>query len=256
MQVETSSSAIRHLYAVSNDSSARDVARLALRQLQDAAVNRLYRRQPPTHSRLLNLGCGDCLYPGWVNADRFRTGYWIVKLGGVLRGEYRLPDWFLDAGAPWRCADDHWDGIYTEHMLEHLSYREAVVALGEMLRTLGPGRWARIIVPDLQLYVDFCNGLRPNCEFRTRFAHGAEAISFLTQNFGHVSTWDGALLTAVLTEIGFVNVRVVAYGVGSDPALLRDSQGRRWESVYVEAQKAARGAEPRREGQPLEACLS
>lgn len=256
MQVDTSPSAIRHVSAASIDSSQRDVARLALQRVQDAVINRLYRRPPPGHSRLLNLGCGDCVYPGWINADRFRTGYWLSKLGGLFRGEYRLPDWLLDACAPWRCADDHWDGIYTEHLIEHLPYHEAVFVMREMLRTLRPGKWARIIVPDLQRYLDFCNGRRGNDAFTERFAYGAEAISFLTQNFGHVSTWDGTLLEAVLSEVGFVNVRIVAFGEGSDPRLIQDSTQRRWESVYVEAQKPASAGNAPTSTRPLAECLS
>ena len=256
MQVETQPSAIARLSLLSVDNTGHDVARLVLRHAQDGVVNRLYRRPPPATSRLLNLGCGDCLYPGWVNADRFRTGYWMKQFGDLVKGRLRLPDWFLDAGSPWRCADDHWDGIYTEHMLEHLSYRESVFVMREMLRTLKPGAWTRIIVPDLGRFVDFYNGDRRDPEFVERFTFGAEAISFLTQNFGHVSAWDGTLLQAVLTEVGFGEVRVVSFGEGTDPRIIKDSPDRRWESVYVEAQKAARDAEPRPADQPLEECLS
>lgn len=254
MQVEAQEPAIAHILRVSADNSAQDVARLALRHAQDAAVNLLYRRRPPGRSRLLNLGCGDCLYPGWVNADRFRTGYWLMQVGGLLSRRLRLPDWFLDAGERWRCADDYWEGIYTEHMLEHLSYREAVAVTREMLRTLQPGAWARIIVPDLARFVDFYNGDRRDPEFTERFAFGAEAISFLTQNFGHVSAWDGTLLRAVLSELGFANVRIVSYGEGTDPRLIKDSPTRRWESVYVEAQKPPDGYQ-RATGPELAACI-
>src|SRR6185312_8066977 len=103
MQVEIINSSIRHISEVSVESSARDVARLALQHLQDAVVNTFYRFPPPKTSRLLNIGCGDSLYPGWVNADRFRTGYWLVNLGGVIKGKYRLPDWVLDAASRWNC---------------------------------------------------------------------------------------------------------------------------------------------------------
>lgn len=254
MQVEAQQSAIAHLIGVSADNRAQDVARLALRHLQDWVVNRVYRRRPPAHSRLLNLGCGDCLYPGWVNADRFRTGYWLTKLGGLVSSRLHLPDWVLDAAEPWRCPDDHWDGIYTEHMLEHLSYRDAVAVLREMLRTLRPGAWARIILPDLGRFIDFYNGDRGGRDFTERFAFGAEAISFLTQNFGHISTWDGALLEAVLREVGFANVRIAAYGEGTDARLLRDSPDRRWESVYVEAQKPSRAADRGASSPALAAC--
>jgi hypothetical protein len=125
----------------------------------------------------------------------------------------------------------------------------------EMLRTLRPGAWVRIILPDLGRFIDFYNGDRREPEFVARFAHGAEAISFLTQNFGHESAWDGALLQAVLSELGFANARIVQFGEGSDPRLIKDSPGRRWESLYVEAQKPAAETAPQHEARPLEACL-
>jgi hypothetical protein len=70
-----------------------------------------------------------------------------------------------------------------------------------------------------------------------QFPNGAIAISSLTQQWGHVSTWDKHLLIDILAEIGFVNVSQVDFQQGSDKSLLRDYQGRKWESLYVEAQK-------------------
>lgn len=231
-------SVIARLHAASvDDRTLKGVARLALQQLQDAAVNLFYHRRPPKGSRLLNLGCGEDHYPGWVNADRFRTAFLISRLGGLLRGQYRLPGWVLDARARWNCPDDYWEGIYTEHMLEHLSYDEVIGTLREMLRTLQPGGWARIVLPDLRHYVDFYNGTRVDEEFASRFAYGAEAIAFLTQKWGHVSVWDATLLSEVLKEIGFVKISEVSYRRGTDQRLLRDSLRRQHESLYVEARK-------------------
>lgn len=235
-------STIERLAAVSSDQMyiARFVSTLLFR-LQDLVLHNVYSPKPPGHSRLLNLGCGDIQFDGWVNADRMRVAYLMLNAGKVLRGKLKLPEWVIDAASSWNCADDYWEGIFTEDVLEHLSYNKGVVALREALRTLQPGAWIRILLPDLQRYVEFCNGKtegRPtNAWFDEQFEYCAEAIAYLTQNQGHASVWEPRLLSAALSELGFVNIAVVSYGCGSDPRLIKDSASRRHENLYVEAQK-------------------
>jgi predicted SAM-dependent methyltransferase len=159
----------------------------------------------------------------------------------VLRGKLKLPEWVLDATSKWNCPDDYWDGIFTEDVLEHLSYNDAVFTLKEALRTLRPGRLIRIVLPDIQRYIEFYNDKTANRSanqwFEERFAFGAEAIAYLTQNQGHASVWDSYLLSTVLKEIGFVNVAMVSFNRGSDRRLQMDRSSGCHESLYVEAQK-------------------
>jgi predicted SAM-dependent methyltransferase len=178
-----------------------------------------------------------------VNADRLRIPYFLLNAKSMMRRQLKLPDWIFDAAYKWNCPDDYWEGIYTENVLEHLSYRDVVVALKEAYRTLQPGRWLRVLLPDLKRYIEFYNGKASgqatNGWFNERFAHGAEAIAFLTQNQNHASVWDGKLLSAVLAEIGFANVAEVTFGCGADRRLIKDNISGRHESLYVEAQKPA-----------------
>ncbi len=37
----------------------------------------------------------------------------------------------MDATKPWKCPDNYWDGIFTEYVLEHFSYKDAIFAIGE-----------------------------------------------------------------------------------------------------------------------------
>lgn len=237
-------SAIDRITAVSSDQIflGRFVSLLLFRA-QYFVLHRIYGPRPPKHSRLLNLGCGDSHLDGWVNADRLRITYLLLNARKVLQKSLKLPDWTIDAAWRWNCPDNYWEGIYTENVLEHLSYRDVVVTLKEVLRTLQPGRWLRVLLPDLARYVEFynskANGTPANSWFEERFAFGAEAIAFLTQNQSHASVWDARLLSAVLAEIGFTNVATVAFGCGSDPRLMMDNVAGRYESLYVEAQKPA-----------------
>ena len=222
---------IERVSALSIDyGTARSGLRVLYHRFQNALINGLWRRPPPPHSRLLNLGCGGVHYPGWTNADR-------LNLNALLHRHHRFPDWLLDATHPWNCPNDHWEGVYSEHMLEHLPYRDAIRVLREIHRTLKPGHWLRIIVPDAQLAVEFYNGRQTDSTFAQRFRYGAEALTNLAQRWGHVSVWDAPLLTAVLREIGFESVTTVAFGQGTDETLIHDSPARRWESLYIEARK-------------------
>ena len=201
--------------------------KLTINRLIDAIANTFFSKHPPTHSNLLNIGCGyEDKRPDFINADRL-----------MYDGKLLFEDWTLDASKPWRCHDNHWEGIFTEHMIEHLSYQGALVCLREAMRTLRPGKWIRIVVPDLGRYVEFYNNGTADIAGSEKFAFGAEAISCLTQNWGHSSVWDETLLTAVLGEIGFINITRVDFGQGTDKRLIIDKPERRAESLYVEAQK-------------------
>jgi predicted SAM-dependent methyltransferase len=191
----------------------------------------VFRRGPPDVGEisLLNLGCGPHVFPGWVNADDY-----AFKRG--LRERSFRPNWRLDITRPWRCLANHWDGVFTEHVLEHVSYSQAIFVLRECLRTLKPGAWLRISVPDLGAYVSLYEGRQSRPEFAS-FPHPAIGLSFLTQMHLHRSVWDGGLMVRVLTELGFADARAVAFGVGADPRLIRDDPDKAHESLYVEARK-------------------
>ena len=186
-------------------------------------------RKPPqqdVREQFLHLGCGTKIWEGWVSADFFVGRYW------------RLPKsfWMLDLRYPLQCDGDYWNGIFSEHTLEHLYPAEVRNLLGEMLRTLKPASWLRISVPDLEKYVSFYTNKQGHAEF-SQWATGAEAIRSLTQDWGHRSLWDSELLKRTVSEAGFVNVREVGFMEGTDERLCKESRSRRWESLYLEAQK-------------------
>jgi hypothetical protein len=199
--------------------------------LEREVCHRIMRRPPPELAgpRLLNLGCGPHIYKGWVNADDY-----AFKRG--LRENTFRPNWRLDITRPWRCPEGFFHGLFSEHVIEHVSYSEAVHVFREAFRTLEPGSWIRISVPDLAKYVRFYQG-EPQASGFQDFPERALGVSFLTQMHMHRSTWDAALLTRVLTEIGFAAVREVVFGQGSDPRLIRDDPDKAHESLYVEARR-------------------
>jgi len=207
-------------------------AKHLLWRIESLVGHTLYRRPPPkagAHPPLLHLGCGGEKFDGWVNAD-------FYNFHDLLRNRRFVPDWMLDLTRPIRCPDGYWDGVFTEHTLEHLTYDECFFALAEVHRMLRDGAWVRVVVPDIAKYVAYYLGDPPDERFK-RLPKGPEAISNVTQCWGHKSVWDGQLLCSVLREIGYSNVREVAFNEGSDGRLVKDSAERAWESLYVEGQR-------------------
>lgn len=178
------------------------------------------------NGRFLHLGCYDHIFEGWVNADFF-----FVRTRGNGK-----PDWKVDLRYPLNCDDNVWDGVFTEHTLEHLYPAHALSLLKEIRRTMRSGAWLRVSVPDLGKYVGYYNGDISDGEFK-QWPTGCEAIRSLAQNWMHLSLWDCGLLKRFLEEAGFNNIRETGFMQGTDKRLLKDLPERKWESIYVEAQK-------------------
>lgn len=207
------------------------VAQGAFYRLERTIGDAFFRRSPPPigEPRLLNLGCGPHIFEGWVNADDY-------AFKRQLRERAFRPNWRLDITRPWKCPSSHWDGIFTEHVLEHVTYSEAIGVMRECLRTLKTGAWLRVSVPDVRTYVELYEGRLARPEFDP-IPHPAVGISFLTQMHLHRSAWDADLMARVLTELGFADAQPASFGVGADPRLVRDDPDKAHESLYVEARK-------------------
>ncbi|MBW2663163.1 MAG: hypothetical protein JRD93_14515 [Deltaproteobacteria bacterium] len=180
-------------------------------------------------NNLLHLGCGSNKFDGWVNAD-FYSGIKFWKK------HKNRPDWMLDLRYPLNCDNNVWDGVFSEHTLEHLYPNQALSLLKELYRTMRKGAWLRISVPDLAKYVDYYSGEQVNETFK-RWPTGCEAVRSLTQNWIHLSVWDNKLLSRFLKEAGFTNIQEVGFKEGTDSKLFKDNEERSWESFYMEAKK-------------------
>ena len=202
-------------------------------ELKSFLGRKFFTRKPPltAGTNLLHLGSGTYKLANWINADFFLLRFWN------WHNCPHKPDWMLDLRYPLNCEDNVWDGVFSEHTLEHLYPAHALQLLKELHRTMKPGAWLRISVPDLGKYVEFYQKQPVNEEFSNTWDNGCEAIRNLTQNYIHLSVWDRELLARFLTEAGFSNIQEVAWGKGSDSRLFQDRSDRQWESLYLEAQK-------------------
>ena len=91
--------------------------------------------------------CGD----GWLNSDFIFTRLPV----GFVCEDWRTGRYILrqDAGHRWPFEDNSFDGIYSEHMFEHILPMDGSTFLREMYRVLKPGGVLRVTTPDLEKYL-------------------------------------------------------------------------------------------------------
>ena len=178
----------------------------------------------------LDLGCGSNTSPDYCNLDyNWHPGVDVC--------------WDVTRGLPF--VDHYIGGIFTEHLLEHLAFVDALALLAECRRILRLGGVLRIVVPDAQLYLsEYAKHLAGEIASMP-YADGDKSafpvatpivsVNRIFRDHGHQFIWDYETLRLALLRCGFMNVERCGFGKGADPKLLRDTQGRAVESLYVEA---------------------
>jgi predicted SAM-dependent methyltransferase len=168
--------------------------------------------------RKLQLGTGRNVLAGWLNTDVFD-----VERSGKIA--------YLDARARFPLPDASFDFVFSEHMLEHLSYADGLRCLHECLRVLKPGGRIRIATPSLDRLVSLFATDRSDVEERylawavETWVPGADAHlpGFVLNNFlrdwGHRFVYDRETLAHALAAAGFVDVRESSVGRSETPEL-------------------------------------
>lgn len=88
----------------------------------------------PSKKAYLNIGCGNIYSSDWNNID-------FIKNKDIVR-------WDIRKGLPY--PDSSMDAVYSSHLFEHLSPREARNLMTEIRRVLKTGGIVRTAIPDLQ----------------------------------------------------------------------------------------------------------
>ncbi len=210
----------------------------------------------------VNVGCGQSPTPGWRNYDnspaiwigqsRLATG--ALRMTGLLNaGNLSYIDYcrrndirYADAVKRIPFPDGSVSVIYSSHMLEHLDRPEARRFMQECYRALEAGGILRIAVPDLlplaRAYVagGSADAFLSSCVLELDKPRGLAAgvHNFLFGGREHHWMYDGASLSLLMTDAGFVDTKVLEAGKTTipDPGEL-NLRERESESVYVEGRK-------------------
>ena len=159
----------------------------------------------------LQLGAGQNILQGWFNTDYFP----------------RPEVFFLDVTKTFPVPSNSFNFIFTEHHIEHISYKDAVFMLKECCRILNPGGMIRITTPDLRNtllnYLDdaaFKKGLLDSSErnIRSGFHNAinyipidgymrAHLVNDTFLNYEHKFIYDFESMKRVLQHAGFANIK-------------------------------------------------
>jgi predicted SAM-dependent methyltransferase len=186
-----------------------------------------------TKGLILDVGCGPNSNSRNINLDyHWRPGVDICC--DITRG---LP-----------LSDDYVAGIYTEHCIEHIPFDRALFVFREFYRVMKSGTNARIVVPDLEIYVNKYDLFRKTGELEMPYGiddagkdsiiySPAVSVNRIFREHGHEFIYDFTTMAAMLDKVGFIEVNKARFGEGANPLLILDTPGRAIESLYVEARK-------------------
>lgn len=178
------------------------------------------KRLAATGPLLLHLGSGPERKAGWVNID--------------LVGDPVDLSWNLARPLPFQ--DGVVDGIFHEHLLEHLPLAVGTAFTRECARVLRPGGTLRIGVPDIgALIADYASG---KGELLARKPGRPTALLALQEMFywhRHCTMYDFETLDVLVRWAGFKPASRSEWGRSAafDPA--PDSERRRVNTLYIEA---------------------
>lgn len=157
----------------------------------------------------LQIGTGPNVLDGWLNTD------YVPAAPGVV---------FLDATLPLPFEDRSLDYIFTEHLIEHLTYAQGRTLLSECHRVMRPGGRIRVATPNLLNIVLLygstgSEAMEDYIKWSLDFNKLPDAPSppcFILNNFvrawGHQFVYDPATLRAALECAGFEDVSLCEPG--------------------------------------------
>lgn len=210
----------------------------------------------------LHIGCGLEVVDGWENIDAspsLRLAK-IPLIGRKIVAVMGGPNWSKKA----KCGDllkglnvsqNSCAIAYASHVFEHLSYQDFFLALDNVYGYLKPGGIFRIIVPDLEKYIEAYIEKRSNGELATQaafeFMHHSwtghqgsrrNLYSRLREAFSnhrHQWMWDEPSLKTAFAKQGFTNIRRCNYGDWLDPRFAAvETETKHINSVCIQGIKA------------------
>ena len=210
----------------------------AFKERSPAAIAAYMRDQP---IKRLQIGAGSSRRAGWLNTD--------IEPGDGLA--------YLDATKRFPFDDGTLHYIFSEHVIEHLTYDEGKFMMAEAYRVLAPGGKMRISTPDLMQFIRLFDK-NPSEDVRAYIVgkmtwhewpdepnQAAIILNLQMSSWGHKFMYDVQTLGGALTRAGFRNVQKFDANISNDEHL-RDLEERdagvneRWndyETMIIEVEK-------------------
>ena len=159
--------------------------------------------------RKFHIGCGGAVLKNWLNAD-------LDPADDSL---------FIDARKKLPFDDCTFDYLFSEHLIEHLDYREGIYFLQECFRIIKPCGTIRVATPDLLFLIELYTAEKNELQERY-IAWAADAflpdipvvqdthvINNFFCNWGHKFIYDFKALQDTMKRAGFVNIKPCAVGI-------------------------------------------
>jgi len=216
--------------------------RLAKRNLLsiDRKIIKSYFKQNPV--KKLHIGCGTNILRSWLNSEYY------PKSASILH---------LDATRSFPFEDNSFDYVFSEHMIEHITFTEGIYMLTECYRILkGKGK-LRISTPDLSFLIELYGEEKSDLQ-REYIQWSSDSFiewapyydaTFVINNFvrdwRHKFIYDKETLRSSLEKAGFEKVKKFNLNKSEDDELKNlENEGRmptgylRLESLTLEGTKA------------------
>ena len=191
-------------------------------------------------TRMLHIGGGWRLLDGWLNAD--------LAL---------VPDvFYMDATKTFLFPADTFDFVFSEHMIEHVSFEDGENMLRECFRVMKKGGTLRLVTPDLwavlSLYENPLNAKQQAYldHFRKHFVPLGQpelpgvVVNTMMRTWGHTFVYDEDTLGFLLKQAGFSSILRCKLGDSAHSELRKLENENRYppglldfESVALEATK-------------------
>jgi predicted SAM-dependent methyltransferase len=153
--------------------------------------------------RKLHIGCGGNILSDWLNSDFFPDSNAILH---------------LNATDTFPFSHNTFDYVFSEHMIEHISYSNALSMLSECHRVLKNIGKIRISTPDLQFLIDLYRD--DKSELQRQYIKWATderiksapyyddtfVINSFVRDWGHLFIYDEKTLRSSLEKAGFTQI--------------------------------------------------
>ena len=194
--------------------------------------------------RKLQIGAGTNLLPGWLNTNYFPWERNVLH---------------LDATKTFPFEDQSFDYIFSEHMIEHITYTQGLQMLKECHRILKPNGKIRLSTPDFQflidLYIQEHNDLQARyTKWMANYMREQEPDSapvdtpiFVINNFvrdwGHLFIYDEDSLRLSMEKVGFTTISRCALLESEDLALQNLENENRYPEGFLRLETITMDAE-------------